>query len=142
MATSTYKKEVEMFADMTEGSVHILIDYPIIGTEGQLPLPPTVRDCLTKHPCLWKFISKNSLSVPPGCCGGTTTDRLGALDPEKVDNAVGRYLVRLSGVYNGTQPGFVVNWSGGHSIRRPSSWRTGSQCSAMISSGSVSLQVA
>ena len=28
-----------MFVDMTEGSVGILIDYPTIGTEGQLPLP-------------------------------------------------------------------------------------------------------
>ena len=45
-------------------------------------------------------------------------------------------------MYNGTQPGFEVNWSGGHSIRRPSSWRTGSQCSAMISGDLVSLQAA
>ena len=28
MATSAYKKEVEMFVDMTEGSVSILVDYP------------------------------------------------------------------------------------------------------------------
>ena len=40
VATSAYKKEVEMFADMTEGHVSILVDYPTIGTEGQLP-PPT-----------------------------------------------------------------------------------------------------
>ena len=39
VATSAYKK-VEMFADMTEGSVGILVDYPTIETEGQLP-PPT-----------------------------------------------------------------------------------------------------
>ena len=26
-----------MFADMTEGSLGILVDYPTIGTEGQLP---------------------------------------------------------------------------------------------------------
>ena len=45
-------------------------------------------------------------------------------------------------MYNRTQPGFEVNWSGGHSVRRPSSQRTGSQCSAMISGDSVSLQVA
>ena len=41
-------------------------------------------------------------------------------------------------MYSGTQPGFEVNWSGGHSARMPSSRRTGSQCSAMISGGSVS----
>ena len=39
----SYKKEVEMFADMTEGCVSILIDYPTIGTEGQLP--PSTPDC-------------------------------------------------------------------------------------------------
>ena len=39
MASSAYKKEVEMFTDMTECSVGILIDDPTIGTEGQLPLP-------------------------------------------------------------------------------------------------------
>ena len=45
-------------------------------------------------------------------------------------------------MYNGTQLGFEVNWSGGHFVRRPSSQRTGSQCSAMISGDSVSLQAA
>ena len=39
VATSTHKKEVKMLADMTEGSVGILVDDPTIGTEGQLPLP-------------------------------------------------------------------------------------------------------
>ena len=43
VATSAYKKEVEMFADMTEGSVGILVDYPTIGTEGQLP--PSTPNC-------------------------------------------------------------------------------------------------
>ena len=43
MATSAYKKEVEMFVDMTEGSVGILVDYPTIGTEGQLP--PSTPNC-------------------------------------------------------------------------------------------------
>ena len=61
---------------------------------------------------------------------------------KKVDNAAGRYLVRLSSVYNGTHPGFEVNWSGGHSMRRPSSQRIVSQCSVIISGGSDSLHVA
>ena len=41
-------------------------------------------------------------------------------------------------MYNGTQPGLEVNLSGGHSVRRPSSWRIGNQWSVMISGGSVS----
>ena len=32
-----------MLADMAEDSVCILVDYPTIGTEGQLPLP--TLDC-------------------------------------------------------------------------------------------------
>ena len=43
VATSAYKKEVEMFADMTEGSVGILVDYPTIGTKGRLP--PSTLNC-------------------------------------------------------------------------------------------------
>ena len=38
VATSAYEKEVEMLADMAEGSVSILIDDPTIGTEGEFPL--------------------------------------------------------------------------------------------------------
>ena len=45
-------------------------------------------------------------------------------------------------MYNRTHLGFEVNWSRGHSIRRPSSQRTGSQCSVIISGGSNSLHVA
>ena len=37
-----------MFTDMTEGSVCILIDYPTIGTEGQLP-PPTPNCQRSSH---------------------------------------------------------------------------------------------
>ena len=39
VATSAHEKEVEMLADMAEGSVSILDDGPTIGTESQLPLP-------------------------------------------------------------------------------------------------------
>ena len=53
--------------DMAEGSVGVLIDDPTIGTEGQLsPLALMVSDCLTKQPCRWKLVSRNSLSEPPG----------------------------------------------------------------------------
>ena len=33
----------------------------------------------------------------------------GRVAPEKADKAAGRYFVRLSGVYKGTHPAFVVN---------------------------------
>ena len=43
VTSSAYEKEVEMFMDMTEGSVGILVDDPTIGTEGQLP--PLTSNC-------------------------------------------------------------------------------------------------
>ena len=100
------------------------------------------NDCLTKLPCRWKLVNRNSLSIPPWNSGGTTAVRLGAPEPEKVDNAADRCFVRLSLVYNGTQPGIEVKLSGGHSLRRPSSWRIDNQWSVMISSGPVSQAVA
>ena len=56
----------------------------------------------------------------------------------KADSAAGRYFCRLSQVYRGIQSTGVVNWSGGHSTRRPSLLRIGSQCSVITSGRSVS----
>ena len=44
----------------------------------------------------------------------------------------------LSQVYGGIQSAGAVNWSGGHSTRRPSLLRIGSQCSVTTSGRSVS----
>ena len=101
-----------------------------------------LNDCLVRHPHRWKLVNRNSLSVQPWNSGGTTTIRLGAPEPQKADNTTGRCFMRLSLVYNGTQSGLDVNFSGGHSVRRPSSWRIGNQRSVMISDGSVSQTVA
>ena len=60
--------------------------------------------------------------------GGTMAVKLGVPWIIK-DRATGRYFCKPSRVYKGTQSAMVVNWSGGHSTRRPSSWRIGSQCS-------------
>ena len=49
----------------------------------------------------------------------------------KEDRAMCRYLCKPSQVYSGTQSTVVVNWSGGHSTRRPSSRRIGSQWSVI-----------
>ena len=88
-----------------------------------LHLPPIVNDCLTRHPCRWKFANRNSLSVPTWHSGGTMAVNRGAPVLAKEDRATGRYLSKPSQVYRGTQSAVAVNWSGGHSTRRPSSWR-------------------
>ena len=92
-----------------------------------LHFPSMLINCLTRHPCQWKFISRNSQSVPTWKSGGTMTIKLGSLAFTKVDRAAGRCFSKLSLVYKGTQSGSVLNWSGGHSARRPSSRRMGNQ---------------
>ena len=69
---------------------------------------------------------------------GTTAVKLGAPWLIKEDRATGRYFCKPSRVYKGTQSTVVVNWSRGHSTRRPSSWSIGSQCSIITSGRSSS----
>ena len=92
-----------------------------------LHFPSMLNDCLTRHPCQWKFVSRNSLSVPTGKSRGTTAVKLGGPVFAKADRAAGRCFCKLSLVYKGTQPVSALNWLGGNSARRPSSWRIGNQ---------------
>ena len=64
--------------------------------------------------------------------------RLGMPELGKAESAAGRYFWRLSRVYRGIQSTGAVNWSSGHSMRRPSLLRIGSQCSIITSGSSVS----
>ena len=91
-----------------------------------LHLPPRLNDCLTRHPCWWKFDNRNSLSVPTWHSRSTTAVNQGAPVLTKEDRAVGRYLCKPR-MYRGIQSAIAVNWSGEHSTRRPSSQRMGSQ---------------
>ena len=59
----------------------------------------------------------------------------------KDDSAAGRYFCKPLWVYRGTQSAGAVNWSGGHSMRRLSLLRIGSQCS-VITSGRSDLDAA
>ena len=97
-----------------------------------------LNDCLTRHSCRWKFDKRNSLSVPKQNSGGTTTVKLGMPWLVKEDNTTGRYFCKPSRVYKGTQSTGVVNWSRGHSTRRPSLLRIGSQWSVITSGRSDS----
>ena len=103
-----------------------------------LHLPSRLNDCLTRHGWWWKLHSKNSLSVPMRTTGGMTAIRLGTPWLGKADNAAGRYFWRPSRVYRGIQSAGAVNWFSGHSTRRPSLLRMGSQCSVITSGSSVS----
>ena len=52
----------------------------------------------------------------------------------KEDSATRKCFCKPSRVYKGTQSAWVLNWSRGHSTRRPSLLRIGSQC-LVITSG-------
>ena len=67
-----------------------------------------------------------------------TAVNLGAPWLIKEDSATGRYLYKPSRVYKGTQSAIVANWSRGHSTRRPSALRIGSQWSVITSGRSNS----
>ena len=69
---------------------------------------------------------------------GTMAVKLGGSAFTKVDRAAGRCFSKLSLVYKGTQSVSALNWSGGHSARRPSSQRMGSQWSVIIQGDSDS----
>ena len=97
-----------------------------------------LNDCLTRHSCQWKFNERNSLSVPTWNSGGTKAVKLGAPWLVKEDSTVGRYFCKPLRVYKGTQSAGVVNWSRGHSTRRPSLLRIGSQWSVFTSGRSNS----
>ena len=96
------------------------------------------KDCLARHSCRWKFDNRNSLSVPIRHSGVTTAVSQVAPVLIKADRAMGRYLFKPSGVYKGTQSTIVANCSWGHSTRRPSSRRIGSQWSVITSGKSDS----
>ena len=91
-----------------------------------------------RHWWWWKLHNKNSLSVPTRNSGGAMAIRLSAPGLGKADSTAGRYFCRHSQVYRGIQSTGVVNWSSGHSTRRPSLLRIGSQCSVITSGRSDS----
>ena len=100
-----------------------------------------LNDCLTRHSCWWKFNNRNSLSVPTQNSGDTMAVKLGAPWLVKEDSTTGRYFCKPLRVYKGTQSTIAVNWSGGHSTRRPSLLRMGSQW-LVITSGRSDLDAA
>ena len=101
-------------------------------------LPVRLNNCLTRHSCWWKFDKRNSLSVPSQNSGGTTAVKLGTPWLVKEDSTAGRYFCKPLRVYKRTQSTVAVNWSGGHSTRRPSLLRIGSQWSVITSGRSDS----
>ena len=86
-----------------------------------------------RHSCRWKFDNRNSLSVPTRNSRGTTAVKLGVPWLVKEDSTTGRYFCKPSRVYKGTQSAVAVNCSRGHSTRRPSTLRIGSQWSVITS---------
>ena len=134
VTTSTDELEVKVLPHMAESCVGVLINNSTVGTESKLPAPPgKLNDCLMRHSCWWKFDKRNSLSVPTRNSGGTTAVKLGAPWLVKEDSTAGRYFYKPLRVYKGTQSAMAVNWSRGHSMRRPSLLRIGSQWSVITS---------
>ena len=63
VATSTNKKEVEVFPHMAEGGLGVLIDNPTVWTEGQLPVPPTNANQLPHQALMLVEVCQEELLV-------------------------------------------------------------------------------
>ena len=128
VTTSTDELEVKVLPHVAESRVGVLVNNSTVGTESELSVPPSEAKQLPHEaPMTVKLDKRNSLSVPTRNSGGTLAVRLGAPWLGKEDSAAGRCFYKPSQVYKGTQSTGAVNWSGGHSTRRPSLLRIGSQ---------------
>ena len=110
VATSANKKEVEVW-------LRVVSEFSLITPQyGQkascLHLQPMLIDCLTRYPCRWKFVNRNSLSVPRRNSGDTMAVKLGGPVLTKADRVAERCFSKPSRVYKGTQSTAAVNWSG------------------------------
>ena len=113
VATSTSKKEVRCFLTWLKVLSEFSLTTPQYEQKAScLCLPPMLIDCLTRHSCRWKFVKRNSLSVPTQISGDTTAVKLGGPVFTKVDRAAGRCFCRPSRVYKVTQSTAAVNWLG------------------------------
>ena len=89
------------------------LGYGTVQTKHQLLSLPSHSEGLPHQTGIPMKIPQQELPVEvPGMLGGqggTTANRLGGADPGKAVKAMGRYFVRLSGVYKGTHPSCIVN---------------------------------
>ena len=110
VATSTNKKEVEVFPHMAQGSLRVLIDNSTVWTEGQLPAPSTNANRLPHQALMPVEVHQEELPVCAhaelrrhrGCQAGWSCIHKGGELPEDAS----------SRVYKGTQSTAAVNWSG------------------------------
>ena len=63
VATSTIKKEVEVFPHVAEGSLGVLIDNSTVWTEGQLPVPSTNTNRLPHQALMLVEVCQEELPV-------------------------------------------------------------------------------
>ena len=117
----------------------VLVNNSAVGTESKLSVPPGEVKQLPHEALVLVEVQQKELLVYTHMeLGGTTAVKLGAPWLVKEDSTAGRYFCKPSQVYKGTQSTGAVNWSGGHSTRRPSLLRIGSQWSVITSGRSNS----
>ena len=136
VAASTDELEVKVLPHVAESRVRVLINNSTVGTEGKLPAPPSeVKQLLHEALVLMEVRQQELLVCAHTELGGHNSCQAWLV---KEDSAARRYFCKPSRVYKGTQSTVVVNWSRGHSTRRPSALRIGSQWSVITSGRSDS----
>ena len=124
VATPTDELEVKVFPHVAESHVGVLINNSAVGTESKLSVPPSKAKRLPHEALI--SVEVQLLVCTHTELRGTTAVKLGAPWLVK-DSTAGRYFCKPLQVYKGTQSARAVNWSGGHSMRRPSLLRIGSE---------------
>ena len=128
VTTSTDELEVKVLPHMAESCVGVLINNSAVGTESELSAPPIKAKQLPHEALVMVEVQqKEHLVCTHTELRGHTAVKLGVPWLGKEDSATRRYFCKPSQVYKGTQSTGVVNWSGGHSMRRHSLLRIGSQ---------------
>ena len=128
-----------MLPHVAESRVEVLINNSTVGTESKLSTPPGEVKRLPHKALVSVEVRQKELLVRTHTeLRVTMAVKLGAPWLVKEDSTAGRYFCKPSRVYKGTQSAIAVNWSGGHSTRRPSLLRIGSQWSVITSGRSDS----
>ena len=123
VTTSTDELEVKVLPHVAESCVRVLINISTVGTESKLSAPPSEVKRWPHEALMSVEVQQKELLV----CTHMELRGYNGCQAWCALSSKGGYFCKPLRVYKGTQSARAVNWSRGHSTRRPSLLRIGSQ---------------